>query len=165
MITKEQLLASMLRECDICLHLFGKFEPAGYAYRPARGQRSTTELLRYLAVCAITPIRCMLSGDWTQWSALTAQVKEMPAEGFPAAMERQKSELTAWFAEVSEKDLETRIVGLPTGAQVPLGVGVLDGPLKWLTAYKLQLFLYAKAAGADDIGTSNAWRGKDFKKP
>ncbi len=43
-----------------------------------------------------------------------------------------------------------------------LGLAILNGPLKWLTAYKLQLFLYAKACGAE-IGTANAWAGMDWK--
>ncbi|MCB9897030.1 MAG: hypothetical protein H6825_03385 [Planctomycetes bacterium] len=161
MITKDQLAAAMLRECDICLHLHGKLDAAAFDYRPSDGQRSTLELLRYLAVCGIAPVRCMLSGDWSQWAALTAHVKEMPAAGFPAAMARQKNELGAWFAEVTEHELETRVVTLPTGVEVPLGVAVLEGPLKWLTGYKLQLFLYAKASGASDLGTSNAWVGVD----
>ena len=37
---------------------------------------------------------------------------------------------------------------------------IMSGPLKWLTGYKMQLFLYAKATGAE-IGTSNAWGGYD----
>ena len=58
----------------------------------------------------------------------------------------------------------TRQARLPTGVIQNLGLAVINGPLKWLSAYKLQLFLYAKATGARDIGTSNAWAGIDWKK-
>ena len=37
------------------------------------------------------------------------------------------------------------------------------GPLKWITAHKLQLFLYAKTTSAPGMGTSNAWSGADAK--
>lgn len=161
MITKDQLAAAVLRECDICLHLFTKFDAAGFDYRPSQGQRSTTELLRYLAVCAVAPIRCMTDGGWQRWGELTAHVKEMSADGFSAAMAKQKAELASWFGAITEHELETQIVPLPTGAEVPLGVAILEGPLKWITGYKLQLFLYAKATGADAIGTANAWVGVD----
>jgi hypothetical protein len=33
--------------------------------------------------------------------------------------------------------------------------------LKSATAYKMQLFLYIKASGNSDIGTSNLWGGMD----
>ena len=42
-----------------------------------------------------------------------------------------------------------------------LGTALVDGPLKWLLAYKMQLFLYVKASGATGIGTSNVWGGRD----
>ena len=54
---------------------------------------------------------------------------------------------------------------MPGGGMLPLGFAVLEGPLKWLTAYKMQLFLYAKATGATQLKTSNLWRGTDPKPP
>jgi hypothetical protein len=51
---------------------------------------------------------------------------------------------------------------MPGGGELPLGAALLNGPFKWLTSYKLQLFLYAKANGAA-IGTVNAWAGMDSK--
>ena len=41
----------------------------------------------------------------------------------------------------------------------PLGRALLEMPLKWMTAYRMQLFLYAKAAGAVDLTTADNWRG------
>ena len=46
---------------------------------------------------------------------------------------------------------------------LPLGAAILNGPAKWLAAYKMQLFLYAKASGAPELKTSNLWRGADPK--
>ncbi|HZU52710.1 MAG TPA: hypothetical protein VFF77_02370, partial [Holophagaceae bacterium] len=156
MITKDQLAAAMIRECDICLHLFSKL-PAGAAdYRPSEKQRSTLELLRYLSISGVAGMDCMAHADWKRFGAFTERAKAMPFEGFPAAMAAQKAEIEAFFAGVSEQTLETQEAPMPGGASVPLGVAILNGPFKWLTAYKMQLFLYAKAAGATELGTSNA---------
>ena len=162
MITKDHIAAAMLRECDICLHLFSKL-PAGAAeYRPSEKQRSTLELLRYLAISGVAGIDCMAHADWKRFGDHAASTKEMPLGGFPEAMAKQKAAIEAFFSGVTETALETQEAPLPGGGTAPLGVAILNGPFKWLAAYKLQLFLYAKACGAVDIGTSNAWRGADM---
>jgi hypothetical protein len=163
MITKEQLMESMTRECDIAIHLFTKLSPESYDYQPSAEQRTTLWLLRYLAVCATAGIACMQAGNWGVFREFSERVKEMPAADFPAEMTRQKEELQRFFAETSEEELRTREVPMPGGAIVPFGVAILNGPFKWLAAYKMQLFLYAKATGATELRTSNLWRGTDPK--
>ncbi|HVT05150.1 MAG TPA: hypothetical protein VHL58_17435 [Thermoanaerobaculia bacterium] len=163
MITKDQLRDSLTRECDIASHLFTKLSPESYSYRPAPEQRSTVELLRYLAICATGAIRCMSEANWKLFSEYSERVKEMPAEGFPQMMALQKGEIEAFFDRASEEML-AKEAPMPGGAvTAPLAVAILNGPLKWLAAYKMQLFLYAKASGATDLKTSNLWRGVDAK--
>ena len=162
MITKDQIAAAMIRECDICLHLFSKLPEGAADYRPSSKQRSTLELLRYLAISGAAGIDCLAHADWKRFGDHAAATKEMPMEGFPAAMAKQKEAIEAFFAGVSETTLETQESPQPGGGSAPLGVAILNGPFKWLAAYKLQLFLYAKACGAVEIGTSNAWRGADM---
>src|ERR1700754_1305678 len=102
MITKEQFAESMLRECDIILHLYSKLSPAAMEYRPSDAQRTTLELLRYVSICAAAGIRCMNEANWKLFSAEYGErVKAMTAEQFPAEMERQKSEIREFFANVS----------------------------------------------------------------
>ena len=153
----------MTRECDICLHLFSKLSPDAYDYRPSASQRTTLELLRYLASCGIGGLRAMANADWKLFKEELARNHEMPADGFPAAMTRQKQAIEQFFASTSEATLETKEAKMPGGGTLPLGAGIINGPLKWLAAYKLQLFLYAKATGAHQIGTANAWAGIDWK--
>ena len=161
MITKEQLAQSMARECDIIVHLFSKMSPEAYDYQPSPEQRTTLALLRYLAVCASAGIHCMVNSDFKRFGGYTDRVKEMPASEFPAAMARQKQEILDFFASVSEETLRTQEAPVPGGAVMPLGAAILNGPAKWLTAYKMQLFLYAKASGAPELKTANLWRGTD----
>ncbi len=163
MITKDQLAASMLRDCEVILHLYTKLTPADADYRPSEKQRSTLDLLRYLSICATASLDCLVHADWKRFAAFGDRVKEMSFEGFPAAMEQQKTEIAAFFAGVSEATLETQDAPLPGGrGQSTLGLAILNGPQKWLAAYKMQLLLYAKACGHAELGTSNVWGGMDM---
>lgn len=163
MITKEQLAAAMTRECDIAKHLFTKLGPDSTEYKPTPGQRSTLELMRYLSICGIAGIRCLDESNWKLFGEYVERAKGMKSDEFPAAMDRQKREIEDFFSSVTEKTLETKDAGLPIGGTLKLGEAIMGLPLKWLAAYKLQLFLYAKATGASEIGTANAWMGIDWK--
>ncbi len=163
MITKDQLAASMLRDCDVILHLFTKLDLKDADYRPSEKQRSTLDLLRYLSIFAEAFIDCSVHADWGRFKAFSDRSMEMPFDGFPAAMEAQKAAIEAFFKGVSEETLETREVPLAGGRGVAtLGLAILNGPQKWLAAYKMQLFLYAKACGHDELATSNVWGGVDM---
>lgn len=161
MITKEQFAQSMIRECDIILHLFSKLSPEQYEYQPSPEQRSTHMLLRYLAICAIGGIDCMQHKDWKRFATYRERVQDMAPSDFPAAMEQQKQEIQQFFASITEEALQTQEAPMPGGVMLPLGMAILEGPHKWLAAYKMQLFLYAKASGSTQLKTSNLWRGTD----
>lgn len=164
MITGKQLSDSMTRECDICVHLYEKLKPEAMGFRPTPEQRTTLELLQYLSVVGIAGIRSMAEGSWKIFGEYITRSKEMRAEDFLSAIARQKSEIEAFFASASEETLETQQAHLPGGDTSQLGAAIMNGPLKWLAAYKLQLFSYAKATGVTEIGTANAWRGIDWKR-
>jgi hypothetical protein len=161
MITKTQLLDSMLHECTVIQHLFTKLTPEGLAYRPSPKQRTTAELLQYLSVIGIAGATCIEARDWKRFAPFSERAKEVRPEGFVEAMDRQKAELIAFFKGIPEERFASAEGLLPAGASMPLGAALMNGPLKWLTAYKLQLFLYAKAAGAEELSTVNAWAGVD----
>lgn len=164
MINKDQIAASMMFECDVAKHLHGKLRPQSYDYKPTDGQRSTLDLLRYLSVCGIAGIQSLFQSNWKTFGKYTERAAKMSAEDFPAAMDLQKKEIKEFFNSVTERDLETRDAALPIGGTQLLGQAILDLPFKWLAAYKLQLFLYAKSTGVSDINTANAWMGIDWKR-
>ena len=162
MITKAQLAASMVHECNVSIHLVEKLSPAAAGYRPTDGQRTTEELLGYLAVCGIAGTRSMAEGNWKIFSEYRERVKDLAVGEFPAAMARQRDELTAFFEQATD-ELMAKEAGVPGGGKMPLDAAIMNGPLKWLTGYKMQLFLYAKATGSAKLGTTNAWAGLDPK--
>lgn len=161
MIRKNDLLDSLLHECDIASHLHGKIPEGRWGYRPTPDQRSTLELLRYLAGCGIGSARAMTEGTWDGYKAAMDRAADMAPEAFPALMATQKDELRALFAGLDDDALSTQEATLPWGEKVTLGRALIETTLKWLAAYRMQLFLYAKASGNTAIGTANNWAGVD----
>lgn len=161
MITKDQLGASMIRDCEICKHLHGKLDASSQDYRPSPAQRSTLELLQYLSIAGIAGTRCMAAADWKLFGSFAERAAKVAFADFPAAMDLQIGELREFFAATSAETFTNAEAPLPGGGVAPLGLAILGGPAKWLPAYRMQLFLYAKACGAKDLGTANLWAGVD----
>lgn len=164
MAMKDDLLFEMLRECDVCIHLAGKLPPGALDWRPTPKQRSTLELMRYISFTGPAFLRSLLDGNWDAYSKMESESHLVGAGDFVAAMERQKAAIRAIFGEFAEQDLFTRKVKSPTGEELTLGRGILDLPLRFLIGYRMQLFLYAKAAGNSSLDTANCWWGVDWPK-
>ena len=164
MLTRNDIREAILKECRISKHLFTKIPEGMYDYKPTENQRSMTGLLRYLSVCGIASLQVMLhNSDWGQWKVYGDAAKEMKPEDFPEAMDKQMAEMERVFDAIPDADFQEVKVKHPTGTEMTLGAGILNMTLSWLTAYRMQLFLYAKQAGAHEIGTSNNWTGVDRK--
>lgn len=162
MITKTNLFESIVHETNVCKHLHAKLSPEALDYRPTPGQRSTLELLRYLAAVGVAAMTCMVDGQWSAWGSLIANTAEMTGDEFPAAMDRQTEDLRRIFESISDEEFASRTAIAPWRELMTLELGVLNLLFKWMVAYKMQLFLYAKATGVTAIGTSNAWMGVDM---
>jgi hypothetical protein len=162
MITKNDILESIRHEINICNHLYGKLTEDSLEYRPTPGQRSTIELLRYLSVIGIAATRSMIEKDWSVWGTYKARAEQMSAEQFPAMMDLQMDEIAAYVNGLSDEEFNTGTLKTPMGQEVAIDFGLVSTVLKWLTAYKMQLFLYAKATGSQNLTTSNCWAGVDM---
>ncbi|MGE3802217.1 MAG: hypothetical protein AB7H80_14470 [Candidatus Kapaibacterium sp.] len=163
MIPREQLLDAILHELDVCKHLVAKIPEGGFDYRPSEKQRTTTELLRYLATCGIGPIESMSTGDWEHYNKREEGLKEMTAEEFPEVMEAQGEAIREAFTQISNDDLVNKIVKAPGAGELPLGTAIMRTSYAWLVAYRHELFLRAKASGNATINTANNWAGVDWK--
>ncbi|GMV82642.1 MAG: hypothetical protein AMXMBFR7_38260 [Planctomycetota bacterium] len=161
MINKEQYLAAMRHEANVCQHLFGKIPEGTWNYRPTEGQRSTIELLRYLPHNLGSIPETVVSGDWKGIGPKMQRTKEMPADAFCAEIDAQYDRLVKLFAGLSEDDFQTRQATMPDGRTMALGPALLMFGLSFMTAYKMQLFLYIKSNGVPNMGTADCWRGVD----
>ncbi len=160
MVTKEQALNSILHECGVAKHLYAKIPAAKMDWRPAENMRTTLDLLRYLSYCGLGPATGIVRGNWELAKDFRVKAEKMQAHEFPRAMDAQARSLESLFADLLPEDFE-REVRFPWGAQAKLGEGLINTTLKFLTAYRMQLFLYAKIAGVKDLSTMNCWMGMD----
>lgn len=166
MISREQFLVSLQKECSIIQHLYEKIPAGAFDYRPSEKQRSMTELLRYLAICGSASMHVMLhESDWKLWKPYTESSATMDPADFPSALTFEMNEMSRMMSLIPEGDFLTKEVKHPTGELMPLGVGLMRMSYSWLVAYRMQLFLYLKQVGVEDIGTSNAWAGRDRTPP
>ena len=163
MVSRDNLLSAILHEINVCKHLVSKVPDDGFDYRPSEEQRSTTELLRYLATCGIGPIESMVSGDWGHYDRREEEVKEMKPEEFPTIMDQQGEAVRQAFTAISDQDLQQKIVNAPGAGELPLGTAIMRTSYAWLVAYRHELFLRAKSAGNSGINTANNWAGVDWK--
>ena len=162
MIPKEDLLAGMQRECDVCCHLFTKIPEGGLSYRPSEGQRNMLELLQYLSIVGLAMSKSMVTGDWDEYAKVSAGSEDLTAAEFPAAMARQKDALAELLGGLTDDQFCEGKAPMPWGEEFPLGRGLMEMPYACLVAYRMQLFLYIKAAGNLEIGTANCWGGVDM---
>ena len=160
MLTKAEFLASLQRENDITLHLVSKLTPAQADFRFSPEQRSTIELLRYLAVQLEGTIGFYLTGSWDTWEKSEAAAKELTLAQIPAALTAQFAAVQAQLASIDEAAFATRRCTTFSGQETGFASALLEYTLKFAVAYKMQLFLQAKASGSVLV-SSNLWAGKD----
>lgn len=165
MLTKDDVLETLLLECDICIHLFDNLPAGALDYRPTPSQRSTLELLRYLSFSGAGFVAAVNSGDWATYTEGAEAAESLAADAFPDAMREQKEQLQELFADLSEEHLVEGRCTMPWGAEMSVGRGLLMLPLRSMAAYRMQLFLYAKSAGNEDIWTPDCWAGVSMEKP
>jgi hypothetical protein len=161
MITKQQLLDSMRAETRIIQHLATKVPAGGHDYRPTPEQRSTRELMQYMTRMAIVPAIHAVRDGWEHAEELQQDAANVTPENFSEEMDRQISMLEELFNEFEEAEALSRPATMPWGAPTTVGAGLMDMALKCLVAYRMQFFLYIKAAGVKDIGPANCWAGVD----
>jgi hypothetical protein len=168
MYTIDHFIAAFAKECRICLQLYGKMPAGGLDYRPTAGQRSTVELLRYVSYGPYNGVRRVLAGDFTLGISAVEATKDMPPSDFPRRMAWQEAEVERMARAADPEDLRNGEIRFPWGEVMKKawgevmkkGEALVAHPLKWITAYRMQLFLYLKAAGAADLATPDIWHAK-----
>lgn len=165
-LTKEELLGLLRNEISILLHLAGKVEPPMLDYRPTPKQRSTLELLRYLA--AMGPIQIALVKEDSfngpalraAWSAAEERSKAMSFEQVVEIIRAQADEYERLLGDSSEADFRAEIDMF--GTRLSRGKALVTLVLNTHAAYRMQLFLYLKSCGREELGTMNLWGGRDM---
>jgi hypothetical protein len=160
MFTKENFADSLKHECRVVRHLFEKIPAGSMDFRLTPGQRSTLELLQYLTVIVPASIELVYQGKSDVFGPFVEKSKAVTAENFIAMFEEcEKTALETLSKFDSEKLNEVMNVFMM--GDKTKGVYLVETILKWIVAYKMQLFLHIKASGNTLVGTSNVWGGMD----
>jgi hypothetical protein len=157
---------SILLDLSNCQHLYTKLDPKKADWKPAENMRTTLELMQYL---------CFIGTAFSQHFANAPEDRDaarnnyrelskwsreaVTFENFLEMIEKEKKDIQAALAGVSDADLSRPVYHMFSGEEHSLLDGLLT-VLKYVCAYRHQLFLYAKMNGAN-INTLDNWYGKD----
>lgn len=163
MFTKAAFIKSLTLEAKIMKHLVTQIPKGQLDWRATAPQRSTLELMRYLSYSLFASAEYAVIQAWDRWEGHVADAKDLQPAGFAKAMDKQMKAITALLSKYSDAALKRKTTTHWTGTPMPLGEGLMEMVLKPAVAYRMQLFLQAKASGAAQLSTSDCWQGKPMK--
>ena len=165
-LTRAELITLMQKEVRLLLHLTTKIDAAALDYRPTPKQRSTLELLRYLTTSGPALIQYAKGQpmDADAIAEATRVANSRDFEGTVAALTALSDQYAELLADLSDDDLRGEIMWVD-GSQISRGLFLVNYVFGQYTAYRLQLFLYLKACGRQELNTMNLWLGADVPAP
>jgi hypothetical protein len=168
-LEKDELVERLNHEVRILLHLVSKARPADLDYRPAPRQRSLQELLEYLTVFPIIHVRTVTGGVWDgaawgeAWRTEQAAAKGRSLDEIRNAIGRQPNLFADLIHPLADQDLRSEMEMF--GRKSSRGELLVWMVLCHYAAYRMQLFLYLKACGREELGTMDLWAGIDAVAP
>jgi hypothetical protein len=158
---KQHLLNNIVDEMKICRRLYTKIPPDKMDFRPKAGMRSIHELLQYIGLVGTALPNYWLNESETDFYAsfaiAEAASKKVPHEQFLSVMSDQIEAIQTLFDQISEDDLMNKEVKYPWGGKAPFGEAIVATSVKFLTGYKLQLFLLIRMCTNQNLKTPDAW--------
>ena len=171
MTVRQQIQKLVAKEIIIIKHLYTKISDSDWDYRPGENMRSMAELLDYIKHCGTDMPSYYIMGakeganGGDMMKAYRAKTAAFPKEEFPQAMDAQEQNIYEILDSISEEELRTTTVKVFWGETITLHELILQSTVKYLTAYRMQLFLYLKMAGNTELNTYNCWLGQEAPKP
>ena len=163
-LTKDELISTLENEVGILSHLISKVEPGMLEYRPTPKQRSTLELLRYLVVVGPAQLRTIQSGTFDmdsfmqRWQAEEAKAKAMGLAEAADAIAQQPALIREVVNSLSDAALRDEMEMF--GSKATRGAWLVKMVYSHYAAYRMQLFLYLKSCGREELSTMDLWMGK-----
>jgi hypothetical protein len=164
-LTKDELIGKLLHELRILLHLISKVDPAKLDYRPTPTQRSLLELLQYLTIFGPIHLRTIKAGVcdmdvWRDTCTQEAAAKRRNLSQIKDALSAQSALFVELLGSISDADLRSAMEMF--GNRASRGSRLVWMVLCHYVAYRMQLFLYLKACGREELSTMNLWAGVDM---
>ena len=156
---KQALLQNLQREIFLLKQLAPFIEERDLDFRPSEKMRSTLELMQYLSGIGATMLRWFIKNDLTpeEWVKIREHRKTLTRENFKERLDQQMEDILMYMNMITEEDLNKMEVELPSKEKMMLGIAIMNAPIKWLAAYRLQLFTYLKMNGRAELSTREAW--------
>ena len=164
-LSKEELISALHNEVRILTHLAGKVDKSKLDYRPTSTQRSTLELLQYMAIMGPTLLAIFKTGRFDRetlgamFGPAVATSKTMDFDQAVAAIQKQSDDYSRLLSEWTDADFRAGIDMF--GNKTTRGAMIVNQVLGGHAAYRTQLFCYLKSCGRDELNTMNLWSGVD----
>ena len=157
MLTKNDIRDSIIHEYKVIKQLVSKLPEGSEGYRLSEGQRSTIELLRYLALLGPGMVHAANDNGFDWLGENAAAVDHLTLGDVPAHLDGAMAELSTLFDAMSDEDFTSREVSVEGMGDWTIQTWLLNTVCKFMPAYKLMLFHHAKGAGNGELGTWDAW--------
>ncbi|MCB9934920.1 MAG: hypothetical protein H6840_04425 [Planctomycetes bacterium] len=162
MIQRDELIDSMLEEIRIIKYLARRIPAERLHWRPSPGQRSMHELMQYLTRAGEGITLTLVNGNRDHAERLLKRAESVTARNFEQLMDEQAAGLKRALEGVSHARLANERAAMPWGGPgMSLGAAIMNSGLKFLSAYRMQLFLYLKQLGRQELGTAQCWAGRE----
>ncbi len=163
---KQFLLNNIINEMKIVRRLSTKIPADQINFRPKENLRSNLELLQYLCLCGTMSLRYWYRKEATDFRTYFAKLndatKSITHDQFIAEMDSQIELVKQLFENITEEELMQKEVDYPSGVTAKLGEAIIQTTIKWLTAYKMQLFVNIKLCTDEKLSTADLWRKTDL---
>jgi hypothetical protein len=130
-------------------------------YRPSPHQWTLAELFESIPSNAAFFLYAIILNEKPPLSGRA--VMDAARKDFVATLDEQIELLCERAARIPEKEFQTRTVVIQDFMTGKLGAILVNTILKFLTGYRMQAFLYLKAAGRSELNSDNCWLGRDPK--
>ena len=164
-LTKDELISTLRNEVRILVHLAGKVDKSKLDYRPTATQRSTLELLQYMAIMGPTQIAVITGGVFNRasltaaWKPAEEAAGRMTFDEAVAAIGKQADEYARELGSWTDADFRGAVDMF--GSKTTRGRLLVELVIGGHAAYRTQLFCYLKSCGRDELNTMNLWGGAD----
>lgn len=155
---KQHLIQNFEREIVLLKQLGAVIREEDLNFRPSEKMRSTYELMQYISAVGYVMMRRFVDNDVTPEvrEQITAHRNTLTLQNFEQRIDEQWQQIQLYMSKISEADLGKE-VELPWKEKSPLGMAIINAPIKWLAVYRMELFMYLKMNGQENLGTTDAW--------
>jgi hypothetical protein len=157
MITKEQYIGALTHELNVVKHLAAKVKPEQLSYKPTDKQRTLGELMQYLSYVTPAFLDAITKNDMSVYMKHHDAASMPTLENFGGLIDTQIAQIPGFVSPLTDEDMNKEVKLFMSRT---IGMWLIF-VLQNITAYKMQMFLYMKASGTENIGTSNVWSGAD----